>query len=348
VSEYRFAGAWCGTRLVAMERKIITSGGFYDEAASYATMLGRYSRVADEGTAPIDLSISYDYGAEVKAFARCFRSLSGVNPPVADPALRDELRGMVDHLHSVYQTHFTIPFRTNKSTIFSRSIAFMAFAYADMLVSTNAPMYRTALREACEVILTFERQNRAVDGSRQSGFLMGQNHDEVPHVDCHSACLLALTRATVLLDEPGWLPNIDRGLAAFCLTKSEIVFSGMQKVDVVGVDYKRPYKRRSTQDTFWNFKAGLTLRLFNALRATRHSGLREVWERHATRLTPLEMLLRHNIARSLRQRDDTIEILTSMRSGETNSETQPWVALALIGEACQDSLDSRFRGNGSV
>jgi hypothetical protein len=32
---------------------------------------------------------------------------------------------------------------------------------------------------------------------------------------------------------------------------------------------------------------------------------------------------------SLREREDCLEVLTSYLSGEGNSETQPWVALAL-------------------
>jgi hypothetical protein len=332
VSEHRFVGVHRGSRLVAAERKIITAGGFYDEPDSYAAMLAHRSRSADAGTTPLDLSISYDYGAEVKAFARCFRSLAGDAPPVADPALRDRLRGLVDHFHGMYQSHFIVPFRRNASAIFSRSIAFMAFAYIDMLAATNDPIYRTALREACEIIMTFERQNEAIDGSIQSGFLMGQESDSLPYVDCHSSCLLALARSTVLLDEPAWLPSIDRGLAAYRLDTIKIFFLGTQKQDVVGVDYKLPDGSRRTLDMFWNFNGGLTLRLFNALRATRHAGLRAVWERHAPRIEALELLMRHRIGQSLRPRDGAVEILSSVLSAETNSETQPWAALALIGE----------------
>ena len=267
---------------------------------------------------------------EVKAFARCYRSLAGATPPVVDPAWRDELRGLVNHYHAVYRSRIIAPFLNNAATIFSRSIAFMAFAYVEMLAATNDPMYRTSLREACDIIMTFERQNPGVDGSVQSGFLMARDDSSLPCVDCHSSCLLALAMGTALLDEPGWLPGIDRGLAAFRVDTISFEFYGPKKQDVVGVDYRLPDGSRRTLDTFWNFSGGLTLRLFNTLRATTHAGLREVWELHAPRLEALELLMRHRIAHSLRARDGTIEILTSVLSSETNSETQPWVALALI------------------
>jgi hypothetical protein len=332
VSEHRFEGAWRGARLVAAERKIITSGGFYDEPARYATVLARYALRSTDGIAPVDLSISYDYGAEVKAFARCFRTLSTDNPPVKDAPLRQELHRLVEHFHTTYQTHFIAPYRHNASRIFSRSIAFMALAYADMVAAIDDPIYKSALREACDIVSTFERQNEAVNGSIQSGYLMGQESDSLPYPDCHSSCILALVRGTELLDVPDWLQGIDRGVAAFRVDTVLVHFFGAQKQDVVGVDYRLPDGSRRTLDTFWNFNGGLTLRLFNAMRSSRHRGLMEIWARHAVRLEALELLIRYRIKQSFRPRGDAIEILSSSLSAETNSETQPWVALALIGE----------------
>ena len=215
---------------------------------------------------------------------------------------------------------------------FAMPLAFLAFAYCDMLIATGERGYAERLRDTCQTILSFERQNRAVNGSMQSGFLMGCNHDALPYVDCHASCLLALVRATELLDDPLWLPSIDRGLAAYCIDTVSIGFQGKNhKEDLVGVDYLAPDGVRHTMHTFWNFTSGLSLRLFNALRAARHPGLRDLWAEHATRITAMEWLMRNRIQRSLRPRDGSVEILTSVLSGETNSETQPWVALGLSG-----------------
>jgi hypothetical protein len=155
----------------------------------------------------------------------------------------------------------------------------------------------------------------------------------LPYADCHCACLLALVRAVAVLDEGAWLPSIDRGLAAFRIDTVVIDFLGPHKQDVVGVDFFRAGDgTRHTLNMFWNFNAGLGLRLFNALRVTRHAGLQQIWSRHRPRIEALELLMRNRITRSLRPRPPGIEILTSMMSGETNSETQPWVALGLTGE----------------
>ena len=261
VSQHLFPGPQAG-RMVAAERKIITAGGFYDLPALYADTLARHARAADAGAPPIDLSISYDYGAELNAFARCYRVMASPAAPFADVALLHDLRASVEHWNQVYQDRFIAASRTNRSAIFSRSLAFAAFAYADMFQATALPAYGECLREACTLILGFERENAGVDGTTQSGFVMGHENDAMPYVDCHSACLLALARGVALLDQPAWLASIDRGLAAFRIDTISIFFLGTQKQDLVGVDYLSSNGSRRTLDTFWNFNSGLTLRLF--------------------------------------------------------------------------------------
>lgn len=331
-SEYLFPGKHRGSQLRASERKTLTAGGFYDLSQDYSSMLARHAQGAGASKSPLDLSISYDYGAEIASFARCFRVLSGADAPAATAGLMDELRVAADRLLDVYDTHFVAPFRHDASAIFSRSLAFVAFACADMLIATKEPRYGTRLRELCELLLTFERQNAAVNGSQQSGFAMGREPGSLPYVDCHASCLLALVRATALLGESTWLASIDRGLSAYRLDTVAIEFDHVHHVqDLVGIDYLGADNVRQTLNSFWNFTSGLSLRLFNALRVADHAGLRDVWSRHAQRIEAMELLMRNRIERSLRPRGSAIEILTSVLSGETNSETQPWVALGLTG-----------------
>ena len=330
VSEHRFVGPQSG-RIVAGERKVITAGGFYDLADNYATALATLAERADAGAPAVDPSISYDYGAEVFAFTRCYRTLMADNPPVDDPALRDLLRDRIDHFVDVYQAHFIAPFRANVSAIFSRSVAFMALAYADMVEQTGEERYRAALRDACEIILSFERQNTDIAGHPQSAFTMGRDADSLPYVDCHSSCLLALVRATDVLDDAQWLPSIDRGLAAYRVDTQSVTFGPADyKQDIIAVDYAAPDGKRHAMPAFWNYHIGITLRMLNAIRASRHQGLHDVWARHAVRFVTLEWMLRHRVEQCLRPRDDGMEIRTSVLSSETNSETQPWVAIALL------------------
>ena len=330
VAEHRFVGPQSG-RLVAGERKAITAGGFYDLADAYATTLATLAARADAGGPAIDPSISYDYGAEVFAFTRCYRALVADNPPVNDPELRDLLRNRIDHFVDVYQAHFIAPFRANVSAIFSRSVSFMALAYADMVEITGEDRYRIALRDACDIILSFERRNTDVAGNPQSAFTMGRDTDSLPYVDCHSSCLLALARATDVLADDQWLLSIDLGLRAFRIDTQAINFNNTEeKQDVVTVDYLAANGKRHSMPAFWNYHIGITLRMVNAIRGSAHPGLQTLWGQHAVRFTTLEWMLRHRVEQCLRPRGDGMEIRTSTLSSETNSETQPWVAIALL------------------
>ncbi len=74
VSEHEFKGGQTG-RLVAQERKIITSGGFYGDTPLYAEILTQEAAASEAEGVMTDFSISYDYGAEIYALARCLKSI---------------------------------------------------------------------------------------------------------------------------------------------------------------------------------------------------------------------------------------------------------------------------------
>jgi hypothetical protein len=332
VSEHRFPGRQRG-KITASERKVLTSGGLYRSVELYANTLTRHSEKSASQLLPLDLSISYDYGAEIFAFARCLRAMASDNANASNEVLRRESEIALANLLQAYDDYFIVPAKTGQPAVFSRSLAFVALARAEMLEASGDPVHSDAMREICELIATFERAHRNAGGAIQSGFLMGKETDSLPYVDCHSSCLLALVRATQLLGDPRWLEAIDRGLAAFQLDRQTIGFCGKNhEFDVVCVEYFDEHRKRHSLETFWNFKVGLSLSLFNALTHTRHEGLKSVWSKHKDRLAPLEAHMRAQIERSIRISDGSVEIRCSELSGETNSETQPWVALALIGE----------------
>ena len=332
VAEYAFPGIQKG-RVTAAERKLITSGGLYGMGEIYRDLLERWNGARETTAVPTDFSISYDYGAEMHSLARCYRVLSSPDAPVSDPALHEKLRLNLDALRKVYDEYFQKPAQGQSSQIYSRSIAFVALAYAEMVKATGDQGYICSLREACDVITSFERRNTAVDGSLQSGFVMSFAEDSLPYADCHLACLLALAKACVVLKEDSWLEAIDRGLAAFCIDTISIDFLGPKKQDIVAIDYLDNNGQRRTMEMFWNYKSGLCLRLFNLLKSTDHKGIRSIWAKHDERLSVLETLLQIRLRKSLRYHEDGMEILTSVLSSETNSETQPWVALGLCGDA---------------
>jgi hypothetical protein len=333
-SEHEFAGPQRG-RITAAERKILTAGGLYADTSLYAETMARQCRLSDAGAPPTDFSVSYDYGAEINAMARCLRTLDDPDPPISGDeavALREQLTNKLGTLIAAYDRYFVKPARDDTSAVFSRSLAFVAFAHIELLKLDKQGSSVEALREICALIARFERPNTGVDGKPQSGFVMGSEVDAKPYVDCHAPCMLALVRASTILETDEWLEAIDRGLAAFCLDTQKFFFLGDQKIDVVCVDFQDGWGRRHRLETFWNFKSGLCLQLFGALRASPHPGIQRAWEKNRLRIELLEIFMRARIDKSLRRHDDGVEILTSVLSAETNSETQPWVALGLVGE----------------
>ena len=331
VSEHSFNGRHSGGTFTAGEHKIITSGGFYNRPEVYASMFAKAIRDRSGFQAPIDYSVSYDYGAEVKAYSRCYASLSKDATLSLDPELKDFLRSRVDYYHDIYYEFFIEPAKIKQATIFSRSISFMAFAYTDMIRATGEQKYRDALRLCCEIIEKFERRNTGVAGNLQSGFLMGQESDALPYPDCHASCLLSLIYGTVYLGETKWLESIHLGFQAYRIDTVLVEYFGGTQEDLVGVDFKLANGKHRTMDTFWNFNGALTLRAITALRTAPDPNLRRIWIRLAPRLTLFEQVIRHRLMSSHRLRGEAVEIVSSTLSAETNSETQPWAALALAG-----------------
>lgn len=333
-SEHLFKGVQTGT-IRASERKTITSGGFYCDVRLYADALASQSRVAASARLATDFSISYDYGAEIYALACSLRTLQDPALPI-DASYREAFKARIgqvlDVLFETYDRYFIEPGETDLSLIFSRSLSYVGYTHALLAPMADPERHAEALRRICAIIARFERINEDILGQPQSGFVMGTEVDALPYVDCHATCLLALVRGTEALGSSEWVDSIDRGLAAFCLDTQKFFFLGDQKIDVVCIDYLDAQGKRHKLETFWNFKSGLCLQLFGALRATPNAALQAVWTKHKLRLELLESFMRLRIEGSVRHHEDGVEILTSMLSAETNSETQPWVALGLIGK----------------
>lgn len=335
-SEHAFSGRQAG-RLVAQERKIITSGGFYDDLQLYADVLTRDAEATAAAGPVTDYSVSYDYGAEIYALARCLRSIDDPRVAARVPGVARRRRQIVetlDQLIDAYARYVLSPGDENASGIFSRSLSYVALTHALLISMGDRAGHAEALWRVCRLIAGFERVNLAVDGRLQSGFVMGVEHDALPYFDCHTTCLLALVRGCEALGSAAWLEAIDRGLTAFCLDTQRFEFCGDRIIDVVAVDYLAPDGVRRRLEGFWTYKIGLFLQLLSVLRASPSPHLQRLWAKHRDRLEILETVARTRLERSLRRHDDGIEILTSMLSSETNSETQPWAALGLLGETC--------------
>jgi hypothetical protein len=330
VARYSFPGSQCGARLVVGERKLLTGGGFYDRIADYAALMRSEASTVSTSQAVRDLSTSYDYGSKINAFAKCFAVCKAGEVTPGALAL-DELRSLFDLYLAYYYDLFVNIHDTQPNSIFSRDLSFVILGVVTMYRATNAAEYLRRLTRLCEVLLEFEVRSHDIVGDPASGFLMRMTSPRVAYVDCHSAALLALTQAARYLDDPRLVAAIERGLASYCVETCTDAAGRPYEIDTVSTSVVDRLGTRRTENASWNFKAGMTLRFFAALRRSSRPSLRSIAARHGERMDLFEMVLRRQLERSITQAEESIEIRTAVSAGETNSETQPWVMLGLFG-----------------
>jgi hypothetical protein len=331
IATYAFPGSWRGGRLVAAEWKLITAGGFYNRVGDYVGFVREAAATQLVRQAAYDFSISYDYGVTINAFAKCFAvcASSDVTPQTA--TLRDELRGLFNLYLEYYLDLYVNEHARQPNTIFSRELAFVILGVVTMCRVTGAVDYRRQLARLCDVLLDFEVRFEAAGGGPASGFLMRLDSPRAAYVDCHSAALLALTQAARYISDPRLAAAIDRGLSGYFLETCAVDVGGPRRVDTVSTMMIDDHGIRRNENSFWNFKVGMTLRFFNALRNATDPALQAVAARHCDRIELFEIILRRQLERSISERDDGIEIRVAETAAETNSETQPWVMMGLLG-----------------
>jgi hypothetical protein len=327
-ARYRFDGPCRGRRLVAAEDKMLTAGGFYGRVDDYSDLLREAIATRSLPQSAIDFSISYDYGAELNAFAHWCALLAADG---SNDLERQEARALFDTYLGHYFALFVGAHRSQENTIFSRQLAFVILALVKMFQVTGGLEYRQRLAALCDVMFEFEKRFEDVAGAAASGFLMGTQSHRIVFVDCHSAALLALTEAARHIDDPRFAPAIDRGLGCYCIETTKIDWhDGPRKIDVIGVAWTDDSGARRTNHGLWNYHSGLTLRFFASLRNSTAAAVRAVAAKHRDRIKLFEMIIRWHITRSLSRADGMTEIRSSLISTETNSETQPWASLGLL------------------
>ena len=145
------------------------------------------------------------------------------------------------------------------------------------------------------------------------------------------SALLALTQASRYISDPRLAAVIDRGLAGYFLETCRVDVGGPHKVDTVSTTMIDNHGICRTENPFWNFKVGITLRFFNALRNATDPALQAIAALHRDRIELFEATLRRQLERSISEQDYGTEIRIADVAAETNSETSPWVMTGLLG-----------------
>jgi hypothetical protein len=330
VARYCFPGSQSGANLVVGECKLLTGGGFYDRVADYVALMQSEGSAVSAQQAVRDLSISYDYGSKLNAFAKCF-AVCNSGQVTENVANLDELRSIFDMYLKYYYKLFINIHEQQRNSIFSRDLSFVILGVVTMYQATNATDYLRRLARLCNVLLEFEVRSHGISRVPASGFLMRMTSPRVAYVDCHSAALLALTQAARYLDDARLAAAIERGLASYFVETCAVAADGPHEIDTVSTSVTDRLGICRTENAFWNFKAGMTLRFFAALRRSPRPSLQSIVSRYRERMDLFEIVLRRQLERSITEREDSIEVRTAVSAGETNSETQPWVMLGLFG-----------------
>lgn len=347
VARYEFPGHHNGARLAAAETKLLTAGGLYQRVEDYAGFV--LEAAAGGQGAVLDYSIPYDYGSVINAFAKAYAVCAAGEAPVP-PALAGELRALCDGYLDTYFHYYVDEHEARPDAIFSRELAFVTLAAVTMHRATGEAAYLARLKRLGEVLLDFELPIGRVDGEAASAILMRMHSPEAGPADCHAAVLLALTRAAPLVGDPRLAAAIDRGLADYAVRIFDSYQGHPYRFEAVatGMAYNRRrhhplaaqwlawrYRRRAqpagADPIVWTYKAGLSLRLFAALRQSEDPAVRAVAARHRERIAACEAALRRLLAGVVTERGDGLEFRASPLSRETNSETQPWATLGLLG-----------------
>lgn len=330
-ARYRFEGAFRGTRLTVAEDKLLTAGGFYQRVGDYARLMRDTVANKRAREAAVDFSVSYDYGAELNALSKYFS-----NSHNRSQDAQAELKDFFDKYLNTYLEMFVDGHYQKRNTIFSRQLAFVILSVVTMYRATGGRSYFSRLTQLCDVMLDFEKRFDDIASGPASGFMLGVHSQRSVFVDCHSAALLALTQAAQYIDDPRLTAAIDRGLGSYCVETAKVDWiDGPHKVDVVAVSWLDDHGTRHTNNAFWNYHAGLTLRFFAALRNTSDPALQAIAARHRDRITLFDTIFRLQIASSMTWHHNGLELRSSVLSTETNSETQPWVMLGLLGDPCE-------------
>jgi hypothetical protein len=330
-ARYAFPGTHNGARLVAAEYKLVTGGGFYERTRDYAEIMRDAIAHQAAESAACDFSTSYDYGSKINAFAKSFAVCrSGDIAPEPGNSL-EAIKSLFDRYLGYYCDLFVDDHAKRPNAIFSRDLSFVILGLVTMYRATNSEDYLRRLATLCELLLEFELAFDDIDGRRAAGFLMRLDSPRASYVDCHSAALLALTQASRFIPDPRLPAAIERGMASYGLHTCAVDIGRPYKIDTVSTLMVDGHGNRAIENAFWNFKAGMTLRFFAALRSSPQPELQAIVARHNERMELFEFILRRQLEKSVTWHGDSVEIRTAMPANETNSETQPWVMLGLFG-----------------
>ena len=220
-----------------------------------------------------DLSISYDYGSKINAFAKCFAVCAAESIATCHRSLAGELRSSFDQYVDYYFELFADRHEQQQHVIFSRDLAFVILGISTMYQTCKSEDLLRRLQRLCDVLLGFEIRFNDAGGDPSGSSCVWIAHARPTSL--HSAPLLALTRSQTHV--PHACRQRSGAGAGFALRRAR--WMSASRV----VERSRPDDRRqwgsAYRERVLEFQAGMTLRFLplrksrtpNALVAGRHN-----------------------------------------------------------------------------
>ncbi|MBD8548159.1 hypothetical protein [Sphingomonas sp. CFBP 8760] len=325
---YRSRSATRHKPFVIRDERLVTAGGYYDRAPEYRALV----RETDPAWCR-DPSMTYDTGVELNAVATwLFFAINGHygNVPLARIAA---LRAWYDRHLALYLDHLRLDEPNRHERIFVRGLAFAILSLDTAARAFPDACYRDTADQLTEALLGTEV---AVGGIDDAG-IFGSGLPEAawrPELDSQCAALLALGRMAYAPEAAAALsPAIARGLAALRISIPTGSSYGNDPLDHPTIVIGRHRQDDDLIDTgFWTYKLGLALRAFHIIAHGAEIGVINLPTPLRAHLADLDRTAREALLYAAECRNDVIEVRTSFNAGETNSETQPWVALGLVSD----------------
>lgn len=331
---YRMGAVPVGGAAVVQEERMVTGGGYYDALAHYEAVLRDGA-----GGGGYDPSMTYDIGAELNAVAAhiLFARRGRYREPPAEARLQVMQAWYDRHVQRYFD--FIRPGESDDlSRVFTRGIAFVALSLDCMVRATGDARYRAQLDLACSIIL--RTQKRLPCGRDEHDITFVDTWaGRVPFLDNHASCVLALARAAWHGDPGGTLSQAVReGILGIKLYSGVVDLGAGHTVAADSLATLNTGGHEHADTGFWNFKLGMVLRALRAASHAADAGKLDLDAAARRRLATRQAICLDVLAQSMRwHRDgagnmdgDMMEVLTARIAGETNSETQPWVALGLV------------------
>ena len=336
-----------GSECTVREARLITAGGLYDDMNRYVGMLERLSRGEDDGI--IDYSISYDIGAELNGLASFYHFTTSGAYGSFDGHREvnlSEVKEAIDRHLSIYWKVFARQNATDHiPNLFIRGFAFAAISVNTMFAATGEVAYLHQLERAMKLMFT-PRATGLVNEkgeARAESMFTCMGSEQWSAVDCQASAHLLFGR--ILTTFPFGVSSSP--YLQLCRVASAAVHAGAplyrNTSQQWGPQFNLEHGGQEAGFT-WGFTGGILARAINAVRLG--SGRYRECQGVSDWVSPEKQLTFAELERAIYNYSDastTIhdggalkEIRTSVFSAETNTESQPWIAMGLHGALVEE------------